>query len=102
MYGTQRAAEVSQEDSSSALLSVRLLQGSASACVFRHPAKNITGSLHGDDFTAAGLKSRLVWFEARMKQRYELTAGGRLGPADEHCKEAFIVNRFVLWTATGI
>ena len=66
------------------------LQGLASACVFRHPAKNITLSVHGDDFTAAGPKSSLDDSEARMKRRYELTVGGRLGPADGDCKEALI------------
>ena len=75
------------------------LQGSASACVFRPPAKNIALSLHGDDFTAAALQSSLDWIEAQMKQRYELTVGGRLGPADEDCKEVLILTRIVRWTA---
>ena len=58
------------------------VQGSASACVFAHKAKGIVVSVHGDDFTAAGPKSSLDWYEAQMKQRYELTVGGRLGTAD--------------------
>ena len=41
MYGTHRSAEGWQDESSSTLASRGLLQGSASACVFRHPAKNI-------------------------------------------------------------
>ena len=102
MYGTQRAAEGWQDEYSSALVSIGFLQGSASACVFRHPAENITLSVHGDDFTAAGPKSSLDWFEARKKQRYELTVGGRLGPADGDRKEALITNRILLWTAAGI
>ena len=67
-----------------------------------HPAKHITLSVHGDDFMAAGPKSSLDWFEARMKQRCKLTVGESLGPTDGDCKEAFILNRIVRWTATGM
>ena len=38
-------------------------------------------SVHGDDFTATGPKCELDWFEAIMREQYELTSGGRLGPA---------------------
>ena len=102
MYGTQRSAEGWQDEYLSALVSMGFQQGSASACVFMHPAKNITLSVHGDDFTAAGPQSSLGWSEAQMKQRYESTVGGGLGPADEDCKEALIPNRIVRWTASGI
>ena len=88
MYGTQRAAEGWQDKYPSALVSIGFLQGVASACVLFHLAKNITLSVHGDDFAAAGLKSSLDWF-------YELTVGGRLGPADEDCEEALLSNRIV-------
>ena len=59
-------------------------------------------SVHGDDFTAAGPKSSLDWFVTRMRERYELTCGGRLGPGPDDCKEASILNRIIRWTTSGI
>ena len=78
------------------------IQGAASACVFMHRDQNIVLSVHGDDFTAAGPKRSLDWFESQMKQRYELTVGGRLGPGKSDDKEATILNRVVRWTENGI
>ena len=86
MYGTQRAAEGWQDECSSALLAMGFVQGQASACVFAHPDKSIVVTVHGDDFTAAGPKSSLDWYEQQMKQKYELTVGGRLGPGIEDDK----------------
>ena len=102
MYGTQRAAEGWQDEYSSSLVAMGFVQGSASACVFMHRGKNIVLSVHGDDFTAAGPKRSLDWFEDQMKQRYELTIGGRLGPGKSDDKEATILNRVVRWTPNGI
>ena len=102
VYGTQRAAEGWQDEYSSAYVSLGFLECSASSCVFRHPAKNITPSVHVDDFTAAGPKNTFDGFEARTKQRYELTVGGRLGPVDGDRKEALILNRIVRRTDTGL
>ena len=78
------------------------VQGSASACVFRHPLRHIAVSVHGDDFTASGSCVNLDWFEAEMRARYELTVGGRLGPGPQDDKEATILNRVVRWTDRGI
>ena len=30
------------------------VKGDASACIFRHPVKDIVCSVHGDDFTSSG------------------------------------------------
>ena len=59
-------------------------------------------SVHGDDFTTAGPKHQLDYFEKRMKEKYELTTGGRLGPNAEDDKEATILNRVVRWTSKGL
>ena len=49
-------------------------------------------SVHGDDFTAAGPKPALDWFEQMLKGFYELTVGGRLGPGPDDDKEARVLN----------
>ena len=91
MYGTRRAADGWQDEYSSSLKEAGFVQGLASPCVFRHPARRIVLSVHGDDFTDAGPKSQLDWLEATLRGRYELTTGGRLGPGKEDTKEATIL-----------
>ena len=78
------------------------MQGTASACVFRHPTRNIAVSVHGDDFTATGPKPQLDWFEGMLRGHYELTVGGRLGPGPLDDKEARVLNRIVRWTDEGL
>ena len=68
MYGTRRAADGWQEEYSSKMINAGFIQGMASPCVFHHPTRNIVCSVHGDDFTAAGPKPELDWFEAILKE----------------------------------
>ena len=101
MYGTRRAAEGWQDEYSSSLLEMGFHQGPAFPCVFHHRPRGVNVSVHGDDFTAAGPKAELDWFEGEMKTRYELTVGGRLGPGATDDKEASVLNRIVRWTDQG-
>ena len=59
-------------------------------------------SVHGDDFTTAGAKPDLDWFELQLEARYELRKGGRIGPGKDHDKEGRVLNRIVRWTAEGL
>ena len=52
------------------------VQWRASPCIFHHPSKGLVTSVHGDDFTTAGPKGALNWFEHQMRLKYELTVGG--------------------------
>ena len=70
MYRTRSAADSWQSEYSSALSVMGFDQGS----------KHIVVSVHGDNFTAAGPKFALYWFEAAMREKYKLPVGGRLGP----------------------
>ena len=102
MYGTRRAAEGWQYEYSATLISAGFRQGKASACVFVHPSRNVPVSVHRDDFTASGPKNQLDWFEGMMRERYELTVGGRLGRGPSDDKEATVLNRVIRWTDSGI
>ena len=102
MYGTRRAAEGWQDECSASLVDMGFTQGAASPCVFSHPDRGIMASVHGDDFTPAGPKRQLDWFERSMKERYELTVGGRLGPGPNDDKEATVLNRVIRWTPQGL
>ncbi len=102
MYGTRAAADGWQEEYRCFLVSkLGFTQGTASPCLFRHHARRIVLSVHGDDFTAAGSKRDLDWYEAAMKEHYELTLQPRLGPGDD-AKEAVVLNRIIRWTNEGI
>ena len=102
MYGTRRAAEGWQDEYSGTLIQMGFTQGAASPCVFAHKTRGIIVSVHGDDFTAAGPKRELDWFEGQMKAHYELTVGGRLGPGPRDDKEATVLNRVIRWTPQGL
>ena len=58
------------------MIEAGFVQGIASPCVFPRPTRDIACSVHGVDFTAAGPKLELDWFEATLKKSYELTVGG--------------------------
>ena len=103
MYGTRAAADGWQEEYSSTLVSVLgFTQGVSSPCVFRNDERGIVLNVHGDDFTATGPKRQLGWFEATMREQYELTTQPRLGPGDGDAKEGIILNRIIRWTEAGL
>ena len=102
MYGTRRAAEGWTDECSTSMTDAGFIQGIASPCVFHHPTRNIVCSVHGDDFTAAGPKPELDWFEATLRKSYEFTVGGRLGPGPTDDKETIVLGRVIRWTDDGI
>ena len=63
MYGTQKAAEGWQEEYSCTLRKLGFEQGRACPCIFVHKKRGLVTSVHGDDFTTAGPKRQLDWFE---------------------------------------
>ena len=60
--------------------------------MFRHKQRQLVCSVHGDDFTVSGTCSSLDWFEAAMKNKYELAVGGRLGPGPDDDNEISVLN----------
>jgi hypothetical protein len=103
MYGTQKAADGWQSEYSSSLVEkLGFSQGIACPCIFVHESKDIVVTVHGDDFTAVGPKVSLDWYEAQLKELYELKVGGRLGPGVKDDKEATCLNRVIRWTSVGL
>ena len=102
MYCTRHAAQGWQDEYSVTLLELGFTQGLACPCGFYHPQRQLYSTIHGGDFTTAGKKANLDWFEAAMEKYDELTKGGRLGPGDSDAKQGIILNRVIRWTATGI
>ena len=103
MYGTRAAADGWQEEYSSSLVQrMGFVQGVSCPCVFRHSQRAIVITVHGDDFTSVRSEPDLDWFEATMRESYELTAQPRLGPGAEDPKEGLILNRVVRYTEHGL
>ena len=86
MCGTQAAADGWQQEYSQTLIDRELKQGVASPCAFQHSKRSLVCSVHGDDFTTAGAKHDLDWFENELEARYELRRVGRIGPGEHDDK----------------
>ena len=86
MYGTRPAADGWQEEYSTALVRMGFVQGTASPNVFRHHAREISCSAHGDDFTSSGPADALDWLEESIAKEYEISVGPRLGPGPNDAK----------------
>ena len=56
MYGTRAAADGWHKEYSPTLEPMGFVRGDASACVFRHIARKLVASVHGDVFTVCGPK----------------------------------------------
>jgi hypothetical protein len=70
-------------------------EGDASPNVLRHHDKQITTSVHGDDFTSSGPSDALDWLEAALAEQYELTIAPRMGPGPNDAKEGRVLNRVI-------
>ena len=101
LYGTRDAAQNLQKEYIGCMRSIGFQVGKASPSKCYHSKLNISCTVHGDDFTAAGPKDELDWFEAETTKRYVLTVGGRLGPGPLNAKEATVLNRVIRWTSEG-
>ena len=97
MYGTRLAADGWQEEYSTLLIKLGFAQGIAHPDVFRHKARGIFCSVHGDDFTSAGLASALDWLESEIGKNYEITISPRMGPGPGDAKEGRALNRVIKW-----
>ena len=74
----------------------------SSPCLFVHHGKKIHTTVHGDDFTSTGGKLALDWLEMKLKEKYELTVGPRVGPGHSDAKEVTVLNRVIRWTEAGL
>ena len=64
--------------------------------------RGLAVSVHGNDFTTAGPKYPLDWFEDKLEAKYELKKSGRLGPGHNDSKELIVLNRVLRWTSSGV
>ena len=57
---------------------------------------------HGNDFTCLGVDACLDPYEQPMKQDFEITLKGRLGPESKDQTEMRVLNRIVTVQAAGL
>ncbi len=101
LYGTRDAAVNWAKTFTGNLEKIGFIVGSASPCNFYHAEKEISLTVHGDDFTSTGCEASLRWLDAQLKAKYEVKTEF-LGPKPEHAKQVRILNRVISWEATGI
>ena len=102
MYGTRAAADGWQQEYFGFLRSVEFKQGVACPCLFVNSDRQLAVSVHGDDFTTAGPKCEIDWFEKVLEEKYELKKGARLGPGPNDTKELTVLNRVLRWVDGGV
>ena len=102
MYGTRAAADGWQQEYSGFLRSIGFRQGVACPCLFVNSDRQLAVSVHGDDFTTAGPKCEIDWFEKVLEEKYELKKGGRLGPGPNDTKQLTVLNRVLRWVDGGV
>ena len=103
LYGTRDAAMNWADTYTRLLAPLGFEVGKASPCNFRHVARGISLTVHGDDFASTGTEAQLRWLDTRLREAYE-TKTKFLGPdaARGHEQTVRILNRIIQWTSDGI
>ena len=70
--------------------------------MFWHPKRNLSCSVHGDNFTTVGPKSSLDWFVDYFKSKQEIKKSARMSPTEEGDKEGRALDKIMRWTNAGI
>ncbi len=81
--------------------SLGFVVGRSNPCNFYHPHRDISCTVHGDDFTSAGREDELRWLDKMLQGKFEIKTEF-LGPREEHKKEVRVLNRFLRWEESGI
>ncbi len=101
LYGTRDAAMNWTKTYTDFMVNLGFRKGRASPCNFFHPEREISTTVHGDDFTSTGTENQLRWLDTQLKSRFEIKTD-YLGPGDNHAKQLRILNRILSWEHDGI
>ena len=96
LYGTRDAAQNWAATYTKFLVKIRFRRGRASSCNFVHKKRNITMTVHGDDFLAVADLDQIEWIEEQLKSEYAIKAEVP-GPEPELSEEINILNRSIRW-----
>ena len=101
LYGTRDAAQNWAAAYSEYLEKNGFKKGKGSLCNFYHQARDISLTVHGDDFLVVADMEQLKWLEGRLQDQYEIKST-IIGPEGGLPKQANILNRIIRWTTSGI
>ena len=101
LYGTRDAAKNWTSTYTAFLNEVGFETGKGSTCNFCHHEREISMTVHGDDFTACGSDLDLAWLSQKFRDKFEVKIR-ILGPDRKHEQEVRILNRVVRWTDSGL
>ena len=101
LYGTRDAAQHLSVEDTQTLEQAGSFAGKASPCNFTHRTRDLSVTVHGDDFTTTGPESELIWLRSAMEQKYEIKSN-ILGPEPQHAQEMKILGRILRWIDQGI
>ena len=102
LYGFRDAAAAWERFYCEKLEGCGFTRGTSCGVVFYHPERDLSGVVHGDDFTFCGLEEDLKWIEKLMESWFEIKVRGMLGMDDSDDKEIVILGRIVRYTKDGI
>ena len=93
LYGTRAAAQNWSNAYSSHLESTGFRRGKASPCNFWHESRQISLTVHGDDYTSTGPERSLRWLDAELQRKFEVKTE-LLGPDGDkgHVQEVSVLN----------
>ena len=95
MYGCRDAAQCWEMEITDFFTSCGFTPGVGSPVLFVNLVRDLRVSIHGDDITALGRDSDLLWLKEALETRYELKYGGMLGPDSGDVQDATILNRLI-------
>ena len=101
LYGTRDAAMNWAAKFTTFLNGIGFQTGAASPCNFYNAERDVSVTVHGDDFTSTGRERDLVWLKNCMQGEFEIKTE-MLGPKEHHLKQVRILNRVISWQADGI
>ena len=101
LYGARDAAQNWAAEYTSFLQSLGFRKGIASPCSFHHKGRNISMSVHGDDFLIVASENSLMWLKTCMEKKYQLKYNS-IGPDTDDEKELRTLSRIIRWGSGGI
>ena len=101
LYGTRDAARNWDQEMERFMISVGFQRGKASACIYKHTAKDLAVTIHGDDMVCVGGDRDTEWLHRETAKKYEVKAQ-TMGMKKGMDKEAKVLNRTLRWSDEGI
>ena len=101
LYGTRDAAMNWAAKYTEVLQNIGFTVGLASPCNFYHEGRDISTTVHGDDFTSTGTARNLQWMDMKLREEFDMKTEV-FGPDPGQQRQARILNRVISWEDDGI